>query len=202
MTHTPTNSTNTLHSNLSDTPYSLHSIDNIREQAVAKHIPVLHKEKAQQLWDLIQTIKPKKVIELGTAIGYSGLILTHTHAQLISIDTDAIALQQAQELFQRYHRQATVMHCDGIVALETLIANAQTADIVFIDFAKKKYLPAYELAKKIVVKGGYIICDNVCMPVLSEFLTHVMQDTSCVTTVLEIGDGLLLSEFIGKDSSY
>jgi predicted O-methyltransferase YrrM len=175
--------------------YSLEDIEYIRVQATQKKIPVLQKEKAQQIWELVQTIKPTKILELGTAIGYSGLILTHTNAQLVSVDLDANAQQQAKIVFDSHQRQVTLIHADGIQAMNDLVASNQKFDIIFIDFAKKKYLLAYELAKKLVVKGGYIVSDNVCMPVLTDYLAHVMQDPQCVSTLIEYGDGLLLSEF-------
>ena len=122
-------------------------------------------EKGEILRDHLLKSKPNNVIELGTFIGYSAVLISSTigeKSKLTSIDSDSHSIEIAKELinFAGLDDKVNLMHGSAEEIIPELNFNA---DFVFIDHAKKKYLSDLKLleTEEIILKNCTVFADNV-----------------------------------------
>lgn len=165
-----------------------------------------------QLLKLVTVLKnPKRILEIGTAIGYSGLImLLNSKAELCTIDFDEDALERARRNFKEYgvNRRVRIFSGD---ASEVLPMVEGKFDLIFLDGPKGRYYEFLPYLINLLPKGGVLLCDNVLyserMTGLREvpkskqtiadrleiFIKNVTTDERLITSILPIGDGMSLS---------
>lgn len=182
-------------------------------------VPIIKPEVAQLLSFLVKLHKPKKILEVGTAIGYSTLWLANamksnletsgtSEIKLVSVEKDNQRFEEAkhnldQEGFEFVH----LVHGD---ALEVLPQIEGSFDFIFIDAAKGQYLNFFDLCYPLLNLGGIMVADNVLFRGLvssSEvdrryktmikrikgYLDLVSNHSELETTILPIGDGVAIS---------
>jgi predicted O-methyltransferase YrrM len=155
-----------------------------------EHVPILSTPKAIALLELLRIHKPKRILELGTAVGYSGTILASEGGELVTIDRDPISLEHAEKVFLQFKVNAKIFLGDGLSVMQTLITMGDKFDFFFIDFEKKKYGDAFILAKKLARDGSIVVFDNAknhkCELILGQIsLNHT-------TKMIDIGDGMMV----------
>ena len=138
-------------------------------------------EKGEILKNHLLKSKPNNVIELGTFIGYSAVLISSTigeKSQLTSIDSDIHSIEIAKELIN----YAGLDHKVNLIygSAEEIIPKLNfNADFVFIDHAKKKYLSDLKLleSKGIIVKNSVVFADNVGIfkDEMAEYFDHVRE---------------------------
>ena len=136
-------------------------------------------EKGEILRDHLLKSKPNNVIELGTFIGYSAVLISSTigeKSKLTSIDSDSHSIEIAKELinFAGLDDKVNLMHGSA----EEIIPELNfSADFVFIDHAKKKYLSDLKLleTEEIILKNCTVFADNVGIfkDEMAEYFDHV-----------------------------
>ena len=138
-------------------------------------------EKGEILKNHLLKSEPNNVIELGTFIGYSAVLISSTigeKSQLTSIDSDIHSIEIAKELinFAGLDHKVNLMHGSAEEIIPKLNFNA---DFVFIDHAKKKYLSDLKLleSKGIIVKNSVVFADNVGIfkDEMAEYFDHVRE---------------------------
>ena len=136
-------------------------------------------EKGEILRDHLVKSKPNNVIELGTFIGYSAVLISSTigkKSKLTSIDSDSHSIEIAKELinFAGLDDKVNFMHGNAEEIIPELNFNA---DFVFIDHAKKKYLSDLKLleTEEIILKNCTVFADNVGIfkDEMAEYFDHV-----------------------------
>ena len=136
-------------------------------------------EKGEILRDHLLKSKPNNVIELGTFIGYSAVLISSTigeKSKLTSIDSDSHSIEIAKELinFAGLDDKVNLMHGSAEEIIPELNFNA---DFVFIDHAKKKYLSDLKLLEReeIIIKNCTVFADNVGIfkDEMVEYFDHV-----------------------------
>ena len=136
-------------------------------------------EKGEILRDHLVKSKPNNVIELGTFIGYSAVLISSTigeKSKLTSIDSDSHSIEIAKELinFAGLDDKVNFMHGNAEEIIPELNFNA---DFVFIDHAKKKYLSDLKLleTQEIIIKNCTVFADNVGIfkDEMVEYFDHV-----------------------------
>lgn len=136
-------------------------------------------EKGEILRDHLVKSKPNNVIELGTFIGYSAVLISSTigeKSKLTSIDSDSHSIEIAKELinFAGLDDKVNFMHGNAEEIIPELNFNA---DFVFIDHAKKKYLSDLKLleTEEIIIKNCTVFADNVGIfkDEMVEYFDHV-----------------------------
>ena len=136
-------------------------------------------EKGEILRDHLLKSKPNNVIELGTFIGYSAVLISSTigeKSKLTSIDSDSHSIEIAKELinFAGLDDKVNLMHGSAEEIIPELNFNA---DFVFIDHAKKKYLSDLKLleTQEIILKNCTVFADNVGIfkDEMVEYFDHV-----------------------------
>ena len=136
-------------------------------------------EKGEILRDHLVKSKPNNVIELGTFIGYSAVLISSSigeKSKLTSIDSDSHSIEIAKELinFAGLDDKVNLMHGSAEEIIPELNFNA---DFVFIDHAKKKYLSDLKLLEReeIIIKNCTVFADNVGIfkDEMVEYFDHV-----------------------------
>ena len=135
----------------------------LEEFARQENIPVIPHETVAYFRLLMQTLQPKRILEVGTAIGFSALLMADNspHSKITTIDRNEEMIGFAKENFAKYdyRQQIELLEGEAMDILPTLPDN--TYDFVFMDSAKSKYIVFLpEVLKKVKV-GGLIILDDI-----------------------------------------
>ena len=126
------------------------------------YFPIVGPEKGKILTDVIHETKPKRILEIGTLIGYSTILLAkdlETDAEIITIEIDEDEAKQARE----HIREAEVKPIIRILvgdALEIIPTLNGTFDVVFIDAEKSEYLEYLRSVEPKMHIGSVIVADN------------------------------------------
>lgn len=169
----------------------------LEHDCLERGIPIIGSEKGEWLLKTVQKLKPKMILELGTANGYSGIILGSTGANVMTIEKEAQLAEEAACNFAQFEIKAEVIVGDGVKIIHDLAANKKNQgmfDLIFIDFAKNKYLKVLEDCIKLVRKQGLIIADNISMPGCQDYKKAVLHHKQLKTEIIDIKDGLSCSE--------
>ncbi|MFT4311874.1 MAG: O-methyltransferase [Candidatus Woesearchaeota archaeon] len=160
----------------------------LEEHAQNNHVPILGPIKGAWLQEYVQKNRPKTVLELGTAIGYSTIILASQGAKVISVDYDAKRQALAKEFASYFSLDCTFIHMDAFDYLEQCEKQNDFFDLVFLDITKKNYLRAFIILQKI---ANVIIADNTSHPACQDFMQEIQRfDTKNIT----LGDGLSITK--------
>lgn len=181
-------------------------------------IPILLDDSLEFILDLLAKIKPKRVLEIGTAIGFSAINFSKYLAEDGRIDTIEIESLRVEQALQNIASvgvsdKIRVMEGD---ALDILPYLNESYDFIFIDAAKGKYNEFFEHALRLCKKGGYIVADNVLYKgmVLSDYNKHkqrtavnklrhfidmVMENQDLESSLHDIGDGLMVCKVKGEN---
>lgn len=171
----------------------------LEQESIARGIPIVGAKKGKWLYDKIHTLQPKKILELGSANGYSGCILGSTGAELLSIELDPLIAQEAKKNYSFFQVKAKIIVGDAVSEVEKLAKDAKNHtmfDVIFIDFAKKKYLPVLENCISLLKTGGYIIADNIMFLDVQGYRKRVQTHPQLQTEIILILDGLACSQKI------
>ena len=126
-------------------------------------IPILLDDSLEYISNLLSKIKPMRVLEIGTASGFSAINFSKYLADGGRIDTieiESLRVEQALQNIERVGVSDKIRVIEGD-ALDILPYLVEKYDVVFIDAAKGKYNEFFEHAKRLCKPGGYIIADNV-----------------------------------------
>ncbi len=189
-------------------------LEKIKVNAIENHIPIIMDETLEVIAKYLLEIKPKRILEIGSAVGYSAMCFSEYLDEDGIIDTiekDEERYNQAVENIKNCEidKNINLIFGDAVEEIEKLKNNKY--DIIFIDANKGKYPYYLEKAIPMLNVGGYIFADNVLYKgyVLSDYnkhkqrtaVTHLRQYLGDVssndkleTTLLEVGDGLCISK--------
>lgn len=127
-----------------------------------ENIPIIQPEVTAYFRFLLQTIQPKNILEIGTAIGYSALLMAENapDSNITTIDRNEEMIALAQENFSKYDKrhQIQLLQGDASDVLKRLDAGF---DFVFMDSAKSKYVIFLPQILQLLVKGGVVVIDDV-----------------------------------------
>lgn len=176
------------------------------------HVPIIETEVAQLLTTLIMIHKPKKILEIGTAIGYSASIMARAmgEGQITSIEIREDMHERAKANVERLGSpvQFDFRLGDGLEVLPTI---DDVYDMIFIDASKGHYLEFLELCQTRVRDGGVIISDNVLykgmiadqalvlkrkktiVKRMRNYLKELFALETFTSSLIPIGDGVAIS---------
>ena len=142
------------------------TLEEIANRARKGYIPIIRDNTAQALINVCKEKNPKKILEIGTAIGYSGLLmLQNCQSFLYTIEKDEQRLAEAEKNFKLFGQEARVKLIldDALIALEKLCKDNEKFDLIFLDGAKGQYIKYYPLIKKLLNRDGILFTDNIYM---------------------------------------
>jgi predicted O-methyltransferase YrrM len=186
------------------------------------NVPIIQPETSSFLKQILHLKKPERILELGTAIGYSAIVFASACEKKVHIDTIEKCHDMAEIARRNIDRSKYASHIhviegdayDVMVELNEKvsrgIAGAEKYDLVFIDAAKGQYMRFFEEALKLTKENGLIVCDNVFIKGLVanpdevekknrtmvrkmvEFVDYITTEKSFETSLIPIGDGIAL----------
>lgn len=184
----------------------------IKEKALEEHIPIIMDDTLEVIAKILTEVKPKNILEIGAAVGYSAMCFSEylqDGGKIDTIERDEERIAQAKENFVKVgvEDKIKLYEGDAVEILPTLNGNY---DVVFIDAAKGKYPFFLEQALRMLNDKGVIIADNVlykgyvmsdynkhkqrtAVRNLREYIARVNEDANLDTEILEVGDGLAIS---------
>lgn len=127
-------------------------------------VPIIRDKSAKFLYDFVKSNNIKKVLEIGTAIGYSGnIILFAGCEELITVDINAESLRVAKSTFEKcgHINKVKIFQKDAKDLIEELVECGEHFDMVFLDGAKGQYFRYLPYLAKLIGSTGMILADNV-----------------------------------------
>ncbi len=173
----------------------IQKLEVLERESRERGIPIIGFEKGRWLLSFIEKNNPHHILELGTANGYSGIILGSEKAELLTVEKDDKIVAEARENFTHFNINAEVVVGDAVSIVSTMAKNKLNYfDLIFIDFAKKKYLTVLNDCLTMIKDEGYIIADNITMVGCQDFKEKILYHPSLKTEMINIGDGLSCSK--------
>ena len=168
----------------------------LERESKERGIPIIGKEKGTWLCYKIQELHPKRILELGTANGYSGCILGSEGAQITTIEINPMIADEAKQNFKKFGIAANVIIDDAVDSLKEMIvdrANLESFDLIFIDCAKKLYNEVLDDCLRLVKEGGLIIADNITFEGCQDYRQRVFNHPRLQTEIVHIADEMSCS---------
>ena len=138
------------------------SLKELENFARKENIPIIPHETVAYFRFLMETIQPKNILEIGTAIGFSALLMAQhaPEAKITTIDRNPEMIGFAKENFAKFdnRQQITLLEGDAVDVLSTL---TETYDFVFMDSAKSKYIVFLPEILKHLEVGGVVVLDDI-----------------------------------------
>ncbi len=185
-----------------------------REEAKENGVPVADEETLAYLLYTVKTIRPKRILEIGTAVGISGtaMLFAESGARLTTIEVDEDSFLKAKENFAFFSLsdRVTAYLGDAGEILPAMPKESNGAyDLIFLDGPKAQYLKYLPDLKRLLKIGGVLFSDDVLLygwvngeapkkrhvlvDKIREYLRVLCDDESFWTSVLELGDGVAVS---------
>lgn len=176
-------------------------------------VPIIHKEVADLLRVILKLKRPKKILELGCAIGYSSLFFADVldgDVEIVTTERNPIMLERAQDNIKKAGMEDRIKILVGD-AEETLKDLEGTFDMIFIDAAKGHYKMFFDMLIGKLNHGGIVISDNILykgmvasddyvvrrkktiVKRMRTYLDYICDLEGISTSLIPIGDGLAIS---------
>ena len=177
------------------------------------HVPIIHPEVASLLVLLGKLLKPYRILEVGTAIGYSAILLSGILAPGGRIDTVeryGLMIEKALGNIKRAGLENSINVIEGD-ALDVLKCLDKQYDMIFLDAAKGQYPEFLPECKRMLKPGGLLVSDNVLykgmiasdelvvrrkktiVKRMRDFLDNLCMDEELDTSIIPMGDGVALT---------
>ena len=185
----------------------------LEEEAHVAEVPVIPHETVVFLKFLLGQIQPERILEIGAAIGFSSSVMATTigeNAHVTTIDRFDVMIEKAKKNYERLGLTDKVTLLEGQAA-DILPELSGPYDFIFMDSAKSKYIEFLPECLRLLRKGGVLMVDDIfqggtiLLPdeeiprgkraihrKLNEFLRVVMDHPDLTSTILPLGDGVIL----------
>ena len=190
-------------------------LDAIEREALDDSVPIIRKSMQSFLKLLLAMKKPERILEVGTAVGFSALLMAEyapDGCTIVTIENYEKRIEAARRNFARAGRegQITLLAGDAKDVLKTL---DEPFDLIFMDAAKAQYINFMPEVLRLLKAGGTLVSDNVLQDGdiveshyavtrrkrtihrrMREYLYELTHHRELVTAVLPVGDGITVSE--------
>ena len=151
----------------------------IEESAKTHYLPIIRPIKGKLLAELVRKHKPKRVLEIGTNVGYSAILIAKElkeDASLITIEIDSDEAEVAKFNIKKASLKPSIRIVTGD-ALDALPKLEHEFDFVFIDAQKRQYIDYLKLIENKLHEGSVLVADNVKMLAheMRAYLNHVRK---------------------------
>lgn len=186
----------------------------IETKAREENVPIIRKETKELLKTLLRMKQPKRILEVGTAVGYSALYMKEhvsPDTELITIENYPPRIEEASSNFEKWdkHKKITLIPGDAALVLKEL---SEPFDFIFMDAAKGQYIHFLPDIIRLLNQGGILLSDNVLQDGdiiesryaikrrnhtihsrMREYLYVLKNSKEFTTSIIPIGDGVALS---------
>lgn len=189
-------------------------LEEIEQEALDANVPIIRKETQSFLKVLLQIHRPMRILEAGTAVGFSALLMNAYAPEgchITTIENYEKRIPIARENFRRAGKEEAITLVEGD-ALEVMKGLEEPFDLIFMDAAKGQYIHYMPEAIRLLRKGGLLVSDNVLQDGdilesrfaverrnrtihsrMREYLYELKHDERLLTSIVPLGDGIALS---------
>ena len=189
-------------------------LETIEQEALAADVPIIRREMQSFLEALLLMKKPMRVLEVGTAVGFSALLMSDylpEGGHITTIENYEKRIPIARENFRRAGKEDKITLIEGD-ATEVLAEMEGTFDFIFMDAAKGQYIHYLPNVLRLLSDGGCLVSDNVMQDGdiiesrfaverrnrtiharMREYLYELKHHPELETVILPVGDGVTLS---------
>ncbi|MGN1297097.1 MAG: O-methyltransferase [Clostridia bacterium] len=187
-------------------------LDKMKQKALEEHIPIIMDDTLEVIANYLINMKPERILEIGTAVGYSAICFSkylNEDGMIDTIERDEERIKEAKVNIKNMDLENKIHIYEGD-AVEILPTLNEKYDAVFIDAAKGKYPFFLKEALRMIKPNGIIFADNIlykgyvlsdynkhkqrtAVRNLREYIKEVSENPNLETEILEVGDGLAVS---------
>ncbi|MCR5420134.1 MAG: O-methyltransferase [Lachnospiraceae bacterium] len=191
----------------------------LEAEAIKDNIPIIRESVQSLLKVLIEAVRPLSILEVGTAVGFSAILMLESappDCRLTTIENYEKRIPLARENFIKsgFDKRIELLEGDATEVLKVLREQERGYDLIFMDAAKGQYLNFFEDVMGLLNCGGLLISDNALQDGdiiesrfavrrrdrtihsrMREYLYILMHDKRLQTTILPIGDGITVSVY-------
>ena len=189
-------------------------LETIEQEALAADVPIIRREMQSFLEVLLLMKKPMRVLEVGTAVGFSALLMSDylpEGGHITTIENYEKRIPIARENFRRAGKEDKITLIEGD-ATEVLAEMEGTFDFIFMDAAKGQYIHYLPNVLRLLSDGGCLVSDNVMQDGdiiesrfaverrnrtiharMREYLYELKHREDLVTSIIPRGDGVAVS---------
>ena len=186
----------------------------IEKEAVADNVPIIRKEMGNLLKVLLELKRPQNILEVGTAVGYSSILMSENmpeNCHITTIENYDKRIPIAKENFKRAGKEDVITLIEGD-ATQVLTELDGPYDFIFMDAAKGQYINFLPDILRLMPAGGLLISDNILQEGelvesryavtrrnrtihtrMREYVYMLTHSEELVTSIVPIGDGITLS---------
>lgn len=189
-------------------------LEAVEQEALSTYVPIIRKEMQSFLKLLLAMQKPMRILEVGTAVGFSAILMAQyapAGCKIVTIENYEKRIPVAKENFKRAGKdeQITLLEGDAMQILPTLSGEF---DMIFMDAAKGQYINFMPDILRLLKSGGVLVSDNVLQDGdiieshyvverrnrtiykrMREYMYELTHNEGLVTAVLPVGDGITVS---------
>jgi len=191
----------------------------LEKEAKENHVPIIKKEAQGIIRFLIKLHQPKRILEVGTAIGFSALFMSEyisSDATITTIEKVPMRLAEADKNLSNesfpHRNKITLKKGEGLQILQDLVREQQQYDFIFLDAAKAQYMSFLPELMKLLSPNGMLVTDNVLQDGtvtnsrysvtrrdrtihtrMREYLYAITHMEELETVILPVGDGVSIS---------
>ena len=186
----------------------------LKEYAKLHKVPIIQDEGLSFLLNVIKLKKPLNILEVGTAIGYSSILMAkNSNAKIYTIERDINMYNEAKKniLECNLDNKINIIFKDALLAFDDV--KDVKFDLIFIDAAKAQYTKFFNLYEPLLNECGVIVCDNMLfhglvestdtsnlsrsvrglVRKLNDFHKFLLENDKYDTSIYDIGDGMSIS---------
>lgn len=189
-------------------------LDRIEKEAIETYVPIIRKEMQTFLKTLLAIKKPARILEVGTAVGFSAILMAEYNpvkCEIVTIENYEKRIPIARENFKRTGKEEQITLLEGDAA-EVLKEIKEPFDFIFMDAAKGQYIHFMPEVLRLLKKDGILVSDNVLQDGdiiesryvvtrrnrtihkrMRDYLYQLTHHEKLVTSILPIGDGITVS---------
>lgn len=189
-------------------------LETIEKEALETFVPIIRKEMQSFMKVLLAIQKPLNILEVGTAVGFSALLMSEyapKECRITTIEKYEKRIPIAKENFRRAGKEDKITLLEGD-ALEILKGLEEKYDFIFMDAAKAQYINYMPEVIRLLEKGGVLVSDNVLQDGdiiesrfaverrnrtihsrMREYLYRLKHEEQLLTSIIPLGDGVAIS---------
>jgi len=189
-------------------------LEELEQYALQERVPVIRREMQSFIKMLLALQRPKRILEVGTAIGFSTLLMCEygpADVQITTIENYEKRIPLAKENFRKAGQESKITLLEGD-ATKILAGLSGSYDLIFMDAAKGQYIHWLPDVIRLLKKGGVLLSDNVLQDGnlieshyiverrdrtiykrMREYLYQLKHDPLLETSILPLGDGVTVS---------
>ncbi|MGO5051188.1 O-methyltransferase [Lachnospiraceae bacterium LCP25S3_G4] len=195
-------------------------LEAIEKEALDTFVPIIRKEMQSFLQVLLTIQKPMSILEVGTAVGFSALLMSEyvsKECKITTIEKYEKRIPIARANFARAGKEGQIKLLEGD-ALEILKGLDEEYDFIFMDAAKAQYIYYMPEVLRLMKTGSILVSDNVLQDGdimesryaverrnrtihsrMREYLYELKHEEQLITTIIPLGDGVAVSTKVGKE---